>query len=228
MTLPKKMIFVLLVSLFTSSCNYKPKGKIVIPEGKVGLIGFGSLMSLNRAEDIIEHEYEDSIYLVHLEGYERSWNYVTSNFDNQVYTTEDLTYDRLYIHDNDTLPFENTIYLNITENKDVSMNCVLYLVTEQEIQNMDRFEFGYERIDVSDNVSDHSIEGGKVYAYQALPNYTYDPLNFNGKTVIEKSYVDLVIAACDSIGPHFRREYENSTSSSNLELVAPVLWKKMR
>ncbi|MEP2026759.1 MAG: hypothetical protein ABJH98_05910 [Reichenbachiella sp.] len=226
--LSRNNLIYLLLCLLIGGCNLQDKPTIVIPEGKVGMIGFGSLMSISRTEEVFGHTYEDSIYLVHLEGFQRSWDYVTSNFDSQVYTEDDLKYDRFYIQDNDTLAFDHTIYLNISESKKESMNCVLYTVTEKEINDMDLYEFGYERIDVTNKISEYQIEGGKVFAYKALPNYTYDSQKTIGKAIIEKDYFDLVANACDSIGLQFREEYENSTSPSNLELVALVIWKKVR
>lgn len=221
------MLYILFSFLF-DGCNLHDKPTIVIAEGKVGMIGFGSLMSINRTEEVFGHKYEDSIYLVHLEGFQRSWDYMTSNSDDQVYTEDDLKYDRYFIQDSDTIAFDNTIYLNITESKEESMNCVLYTVSEKEINDMDLYEYGYERIDVTNQITEYQFEGGKVFAYKALPEYTYDPENKKGTAIIEKKYFDLVISACDSMGLQFREEYENSTSSLNVELVAPVIWKKVR
>jgi hypothetical protein len=210
------------------SCD-KPSNKqtIVIEKGKVGMIGFGSLISLNRAEEVFKHTYTDSIYLVHLQDFQRSWDFVASNYD-KGYTEEELKNDGYYIKGNDTLLFDNCIYLNITEQKGTAMNCVLYLVTEQEIAAMDLYEFGYERIDVTEKITEYNFEGGKVYAYKATPEYLYDSEKTKGVTVIPQDYVDLVTKACDSIGSGFRKEYDASTSTLNLELVAPVIWKKVR
>lgn len=223
----KYTLFFLALIISTMSCNKSShKQTITIPDGKVGMIGFGSLMSLQRTEEVFNHKYTDSIYVVHLEGYQRSWDYVTANNDKDVYTEEDLEYNRFYIKDKDTLGFENTIYLNITEQVGISMNCVLYMVTEEEINDMDRYEFGYERIDVSDRIKEYSFEGGKVYAYKAIDKYLYDPDKTIGTTIIPQDYVNLVTNACDSIGSNFRQEYDMSTDSRNIGLMAPVLWIK--
>ena len=210
------------------SCeNSSNKKTIVIEKGKAGMIGFGSLISLNRTEEVIKHKYTDSIYLVHLEDYQRSWDFVTSNYD-KGYTEEELKYDGYYIRGNDTLLFDNSIYLNITEEKGKAINCVLYFLTEQEIMDMDLYEFGYERIDVSEMIKEYNFDGGKVYAYKATPEYIYDSEKTKGVTVIHKDYLDLVTKACDSIGLGFRQEYDATTSNLNLDLVAPVIWRKAR
>tara|TARA_R110002111_G_scaffold262769_1_gene340877 strand:- start:5439 stop:6074 length:636 start_codon:yes stop_codon:yes gene_type:complete len=203
------------------------KQTIVIEKGKVGMIGFGSLMSLHRAEKVFKHTYTDSIYLVHLEDFQRSWDFVASNND-KGYTTEELNNDGYYIRDKDTLLFDNCIYLNITAKKGTAMNAALYMVTAQEIKDMDLYEFGYERIDVTEKITEYNFEGGKVYAYKATPEYVYDSEKTKGITVIPQDYVNLVTNACDSIGLNFRKEYDATTSPLNLELVAPVIWKKVR
>jgi hypothetical protein len=47
-------------------------------------------------------------------------------------------------------------------------------------------------------------------------------------TIIDQEYFDLVTSACRNIGLAFRQEYDTTTSPFNLELVAPVIWKKIR
>uniref|UniRef100_UPI004047CCB9 hypothetical protein n=1 Tax=Mariniflexile sp. TaxID=1979402 RepID=UPI004047CCB9 len=86
----------------------------------------------------------------------------------------------------------------------------------------------YERIDVTEKITEYNFEGGKVYAYKATPEYVHDSKKTKGITVIPQDYLDLVTKACDSIGFDFRQEYDATTSTSNLELAAPVVWKKVR
>lgn len=223
----KQIIYFTFLILLMGCEKSSNKRTIVIEKGKVGMIGFGSLMSLNRTEEVFKHSYTDSIYLVHLEGFQRSWDFVASN-DDKGYTTEELKNDGYYIRDNDTLPFDKSIYLNITAQKGSAMNCVLYMVTEEEIKDIDLYEFGYERIDVSEKITEYNFKGGKVYAYKATPEYVYDSEKTKGVTIIPQDYVDLVTKACDSIGFDFRKEYDATTSPLNLELAAPVIWKKVR
>ncbi len=227
MNIKHLLIFFTLLILMISCETTSNKQTIVIEKGKVGMIGFGSLISLQRTEEVFKHKYTDSIYLVHLEDFQRSWDFVASN-DDKAYTTQELNSDGYYIQGNDTLLFDNCIYLNITAKKGSAMNCVLYMVTEDKIAAMDLYEFGYERIDVSEKIKEYNFEGGKVYAYKATPEYMYDSEKTKGVTVIPQDYRDLVTKACDSIGFDFRKEYDATTNTLNLELVAPVIWKKVR
>lgn len=216
-----------IVLMITGCEQASDKPTLVIEKGKVGVIAYGSLLSLQRTEDVLNHAYKDSIYLVHLEGFQRTWDYVAAN-DDQGYTAEELDNAGYYLRGNDTLLFNNAIYLNITEHKGSAMNAVLYMVTENEIKDLDGYEFGYERIDVTEKITEYNFKGGKVYAYKATPAYVYDAQKTKGVTVIPQDYLELVTKACDNLGPDFRKEYDATTSPLNLELAAPVIWKKVR
>uniref|UniRef100_UPI0040473690 hypothetical protein n=1 Tax=Mariniflexile sp. TaxID=1979402 RepID=UPI0040473690 len=101
----KNLIFYFTFLILLIGCeNPSNKQKIIIEKGKVEMIGFGSLISLNKAEEVFKHKYTDSIYLVHLQDFQRSWDYVASNND-KGYTEEELKNDGYYIKGNDTLPF---------------------------------------------------------------------------------------------------------------------------
>ena len=68
-------LFVATFILIMGCDKSSDKQTIVIEKGKVGLIGFGSLMSLKKTEEVFKHKYTDSIYLVHLQGFQRSWDF---------------------------------------------------------------------------------------------------------------------------------------------------------
>lgn len=222
-----QFLYLLLLFTFLSSCNIsEKKATIFIKDGKVGMIGYGSLISLNSMENTLGRKYKDSIYLVHLEGFKRQWNYVSSNKDTLL-PKEYLNYDGYYIRNQDTIPFEKTVFLNIMNEKGSSLNCVLYFISEEELKEFDQREIGYERIDVTNMIKEFNVQGGKTYAYKALPNYTFNENYDKDISIIEKSYLDLVTEACDSIGSYYRKEYEETTVAPNPELVAPVIWKKI-
>jgi len=64
------------MSLLLLTCNnIEKKPTIKIDKGLVGMIGFGSLMSLQSMESTLQRKYDDSIYLVHLQGFQREWNW---------------------------------------------------------------------------------------------------------------------------------------------------------
>lgn len=203
------------------------KSTIKIHEGKVGMIGYGMLSSLESLEEILGRKYQDPIYWIHLSGLQRAWNFVAPNNDPN-FPAEYINYESFYLKNNNAIPYEKSIFLNIIENKDIRLNCTLYFVTHEELALFDEFELGYTRIDVTDRVEEYNFENGKVYAYKALPEYEYDAINDVDKSIIEKRYLDLVLASYENMGKEHKLEYEQSTLPHNPNLVAPVIHKKVK
>jgi len=203
------------------------KSTIKIQDGKVGMIGYGMLSSLESLEEILGRKYQDPIYWIHLSGLQRAWNFVAPNNDPN-FPAEYINYESFYLKNNNAIPYEKSIFLNIIENKDIRLNCTLYFLTHEELALFDQFELGYTRIDVTDRVEEYNFENGKVYAYKALPAYEYDAINDEDKSIIEKRYLDLVLESYDNMGNEHKLEFEQSTLPYNPNLVAPVIHKKVR
>lgn len=55
------------------------KERLFIPNGKVALIGYGSLMSVASMERTLGHTYTDKFIPIHINGYERVWNFAVPN-----------------------------------------------------------------------------------------------------------------------------------------------------
>lgn len=133
--------FILITSLLSCGTT-KEKETIHIEEGKVGMIGYGSLISFNSMKYTLGRDYVDSTYLVHLEGFHRDWNYVCSYKDSLL--PEDIfDYNSFYIRNQDTIRFENAVFLNIVADVESSINCVLYIISEEELEGFDQRELGY-------------------------------------------------------------------------------------
>lgn len=202
---------IVLVTALCFNCNSKATKPIVqIEEGKIGMIGFGSLMSKTSMEGTLGRKYEDSVYLVHLEGYQRAWNYYAP------LKRKDTEW--FYVQDKDTVPIDNIIALNIVTADDKKMNCALFFITPEELAQFDEREVGYNRVDVTNSIKEYTFEGGKVYAYKADEAHTYDGKTPN--TFLPDGYLNLVTKACDSIGKAFRDEFEASTIPYDPEKVA--------
>ncbi|PXX31782.1 gamma-glutamylcyclotransferase [Arenibacter sp. ARW7G5Y1] len=203
------------------------KSTIKIPEGKVGMIGYGMLSSLKSVEEVLGKKYQDSIYLVHLKCLQRAWNFVAPNNDPN-FPAEYINYESNSFENSSTIAYEKSIFLNIIENKDIRLNCTLYFVTPEELALFDEFELGYSRIDVTDRVEEYNFINGIIYAYKALPAYEFDPEMDRDKSIVEKGYLDLVLATYDTMGIMHRREFDHSTIPPDPTLVATVIPKKMR
>lgn len=204
------------------------KSTIKIKDNKVGMIGYGMLSSLEAIEEVLGRKYNDSIYWVHLEGFQRAWNFVGANNDPNL-PAEYLSYDSFYIKENDTIPYQKSIFLNIMENKEVLLNCALYFVTLEELAMFDGMEIGYKRVDVTDRILEYQFGNGIVYAYKALPEYEYNATNNNKEiSIIDQRYLDLVLASYDTQGSESRKEFDLSTIPHDPNLVAPVIHWKVR
>lgn len=205
-----KLIAISLVFIAVlTGCN-KPKKKTIIPieEGLVGMIGYGSLLSKTSMEETLKRTYTDSVYQVHLEGYQRTWNYV--------YSINDPDMNYYYAKGNDTIAIKNVIALNIEDAKDTQMNCALFFITPEELTQFDEREQGYDRIDVTNAIAEYTFTGGKVYVYKANKEHVFN-FDDEGQTVLPKSYLDLVTKACDSMGTEYRKEFDATTK--NLDKV---------
>ena len=208
-TLKTIIILALILPLVTTSCLNNKKKTIEIKEGLVGMIGYGSLMSLKSFEQTLGHQYTDSIYQVHLNDYLREWSYFRPINDPASSSTSALKYYGFILQNSDSIPFDGIVNLNISFKEKSKMNCILYLITTDELLNFDRREFGYQRVDVTEKIEEYSIQGGKVYVYAHIP----DPQVKIDETkyILIKDLMELITNACDSIGTDFRNEYDDST-----------------
>ena len=222
-----KIIIPALILLFISTtCLTDKKKTIEIKEGLVGMIGYGSLMSLKSLEQTLGHKYTDSIYQVHLNDYLREWSYFRPINDPQSNSKNRVKYYGFILQNTDSIPFDGIINLNITPKEKSKINCILYLITADDLIQFDKREFGYQRIDVSDKIDEYSFKGGKVYVYEHIPNpqFKFDKTKY----ILINAYVDLITKACDSIGMNFRKEFDNSTIPFNGQIVSyqNIIWKQ--
>lgn len=70
--------------------------------------------------------------------------------------------DGYYIRNQDSISFEKTVFLNVMNENKSSLNCVLYLISAQELKKFDRRVIGYERIDITNTIKEFNIQGGKI------------------------------------------------------------------
>jgi hypothetical protein len=225
-----KSFFALILLLFSTSCMIeKGKGTIEIKEGLVGMIGYGSLMSLQSMEQTLGHKYTDSAYQVHVVDCIRGWTYFRPINDPQVTSTEGFKYYGFLLQNNDSIPFDGMVNLNIGTKNGSRMNCILYLITQEDLNKFDKREIGYQKVDVTDKIEEYNINGGKVYVYEHVPDQRES--SFDGKSyILVKEYVDLITQACDTIGKDFRAEFDKSTTPPTSQIVSSkkIVWKKVR
>ncbi len=182
------------------------KEKLFIPNGKVALIGYGSLMSVPSMERTLGHTYTDKFIPIHINGYERVWNFAVPNNGTR---GPNLFY---YVMAGDTIFPKNVMALNIQENRSKSMNACLFIIDTLELKMFDAREFGYTRIKLNDKIKELEMVNGDVYAYQALPAFTIKVTDNPKDNVISRAYIKTVEEdGLLALGEQFREEYYAST-----------------
>lgn len=201
------LLFFIIISLPVLSQSDKVKDTLYIPDGKVGLVGFGSLMSKSSFENTLNYNYNGKIYNIHLKGFERIWNHGVPN------DTSYIKYPRYLIQNQDTIFPSYYVYLNIREKENQDINARLYIIDTIDLKKFDKREFHHTKIKANDLIQEFHITNGNVFVYQALPDHIISTSDNIKDNVILKSYVDLVEKdVLNSQGENFKKEYFKSTT----------------
>jgi hypothetical protein len=218
------------LTLLSAFCNAQQKETLRIKEGYAGMVGYGSLMSLKSMESTLGYQYNDSAYIIHLNGFVRAWTSYRLFNDPKAGDSKKPEFTAYIIEDSDSIPFDGIVQLNVEYQENSKINCILYILSDEDIINFDKREFGYERVDVTDKVEEYSILGGKVYVYQQVPGY-YDTsvINLN-KFILIEDYVNMITKACDEFGENFRMEFDKTTLPPSSQVVPShrVAWKMVK
>jgi hypothetical protein len=226
-------IFLCILILFffsMFSLAAKRKSTLGIPEGSVGIIAYGSLISLPSMEETLGHKYNGPIYKVHLRGYERLWTCVRPFNDPQAIAAGAKRIDAYFLRDTERVPIIGAAELNIYPKKKGWINGILYLITNEELLSLDKRERGYRRVDVTDRIEEFRFRGGKVYVYEGLPGSPVASSADKGTYILIKEFLDLVTGACDSRGKDFRGEFDKSTKPCAFPVLSykNVIWEKAK
>jgi len=204
------------------------KSTIELKEGWVGVMAYGTLMSLPSMEQSLGHKYDGPTHVVHLKGYVRGWAFRRPNNDPQASGPEVEKIDAHYRRNNELVPFDGTVNLNIYPDTDSSINGLLYVLSKEDLLKVDKRERGYKRVDVTHSIEEYDFSGGVVYIYEGLPEHPDTASSAPDKYIIVKEYTNQVTKACDSIGNKFRAEFETSTKPAAYQIVSfeKIVWKK--
>lgn len=196
--------------LFLGSCQEKME-TFSIPEGHVGMFGYGSLMSKSFIETgLVDKAYEGPFVSAQLKGYKRSWTFAWPT-DVPLYNV-DSTFSKDYILvGGDTIYPKYLHFLNIREDPNTVINGVLYIVPEADLPLYDIWELGYERFEVTELIQGYRVQGGPVFAYKALPDFTLEPNGDFRQNVIERAYWNILEDAFSYWGREFEAEFHKTT-----------------
>jgi len=222
------ILTVFLFSMFGLAA--KRRGTLGIPEGSVGIITYGSLISLPSMEETLRHKYNGPIYEVHLRGYERVWACVRPFNDPQAIAAGAKKIDAYFLRDTERVPIIGAAELNIYPKKKGRINGILYLITNEELLSLDKRERGYRRVDVTDRIEEFRFHGGKVYVYEGLPRSPVASSAEEGTCILIKEFLDLVTGACDFRGRDFRDEFDKSTKPYSFPVLSykNIVWEKAK
>lgn len=222
---------VLVLSLHSSTgCVTKGERILEIPSGLVGIVAYGSLISLPSLEQTLGHPYNGPIHEVHLEGYERMWTCVRPFNDPQAIAAGAPRMDVYFLRDGERVPINGTAELNIYPKKKSRINGILYLIADEELLSLDKREHGYRRVDVTDRIEEFRFRGGKVYVYEGLPGTPVATSADKGTYVLIKEFSDLVTGACDLRGKEFREEFDKSTRLCGYPVLSyrDIVWVQIK
>jgi len=215
--IPTLMLPAFLLLLF-GSCTEKVK-TFKIPEGHVGMFGYGSLMSRKFIESgLLDKNYEGPFLPAHLSGYKRSWTFAWPT-DLPLINADGNYYKDYILVEGDTIYPKFLYYLNIREDPNSIINGVLYIVPKADLPIYDGWELGYERFDVTDLIKDYSIEGGPVFAYKTLPDFVAEAVDDYTLNIIELSYYKIIQDAFYYWGKEFEAEYHKSTEPVDATII---------
>jgi hypothetical protein len=220
---------VLITLLFSTPVSAEEiKNAIEIREGLLGMIGYGTLMSVQSLEQTLGHPYAGPAYQVHVRDYVRGWAYRLPINDPQAKAEAAGKINACFLLNHERIPFDGMVNLNIYPEKNGRINCMLYLLSEEDLLKIDKRERDYKRVDVTDRIEEYDISGGRVYIYEGLPEHPDTAAADPKKYILIKEYVDQVTMACDGIGKGFRDEFDKSTRAIEYPIVsfATIVWEK--
>ena len=167
--------------------------------GEVALFGYGSLLLQASMERTLQREYARRRYVCSIRGWCRTWD---SLYPNDRYYFLQADGKRCYP--------ANIVYLNIAPCEG-RLNGVLYIVSEEELVGFDRREVYYSRVDITPQLTDVEVKGGRAFVYVGKPEFTLGHPATVGHAAIRRSYVDIVDRGLQELGPAFREAYLQST-----------------
>ena len=153
-----------------------------------------------------------------LSGYKRTWN---SHRD-----TKNEVYKR-YVEVDTLEPVDRYSWSTLRKNENYNTNGICIKVDEKSLANMDAREVGYERVDITNQITPYDnfvLDNVSVYTYIA-PEINCMP----SKTHIDMTYVNMGILGAEKINktvPGFLEDYVLSTEvcTSIVKELYQVFW----
>jgi hypothetical protein len=175
------------------------RARIELQPSEVGLFGYGSLLLLGSMERTLGRRYQGERYVCHVHGWRRTWD---SIYPNQHYYFVNESGHRRYP--------KNILYLNVTPTNDL-LNGVVYGITKDDLARYDQREAVYDRVDVREALTDLDVTSGPVWMYVGRPEYVLQGAVPREEAAIRRTYIGIVEAGLNELGPEFRQGYLRSS-----------------
>lgn len=179
------------------------------------VFGYGSLVNLTNLQTYLKRNLVPVLdYVIcGLKGFNRCWNVA---MDNRI----DLPNYKYYIHRETGNRIDGFVtFLNISPYQNKTITGILFRVGDRELNNLDRRERNYQRIDVT-NMIDIPIQG-KAWTYIGLEQAKkrYQVGLEQKKAIIAQNYLNSVRDAYLSLGSHAFTNYIATTEQPTIPLL---------
>jgi pimeloyl-ACP methyl ester carboxylesterase len=173
--------------------------RIGLQPGEHAVLGYGSLFSVASLERTLGRKYDGPFLPVTVAGWRRGW---TVWMPNTTYMYRDgdrwITPPRIF-------------YLNVQPRAASAVTGVLFVVTAEDLKRLDRREWIYDRVDVTQQLQGVEVTGGTAWIYAAKPEYEAAPPASPDQGAIRRTYVDILDRGLAAMGPGFATRYRDST-----------------
>ncbi|MGD9853142.1 MAG: gamma-glutamylcyclotransferase family protein [Nitrospirales bacterium] len=181
--------------------------RVDLKSGEKAIFGYGSLISVTSLERSLKRRYDGPFMACALEGWQRSWDVVMPN-------------EKFYANiDSGRLYPKNILYLNIQSHPYMLLAGVLFVVTANELEELDQREWIYDRKVITKQLRGVHLTGGNAYTYIAKPEWIMTNITTPGLAAIRMSYLELLEAGFQELGDSFRTAYNRSSHAMPQHLV---------
>lgn len=168
--------------------------------GHYYIFGYGSLVSKASTAKTLGRE-PTLFRQATLHGWVRDWNIALINRRKESY---------FLLSESDVIPqFASALNVRppLDQERPTNPNGILFDITEEELTLMDSREEHYERVDITQHISD--APEGIIYTYTGLSRFCKTP--FLDDIFLPKSYLELVETGFNSFGNNYLEEFRQTT-----------------
>lgn len=179
---------------------------IRLRDGESAIFGYGSLCLRTSMERTLGHRYEGPFVPCSLAGHRRSWDVAMPN-------------ETVYA-DTESGPLvpKSILYLNVRPDPE-AVNGVLFVVSAEELEAFDGREWIYNRVRVTGDLRDVTVERGDAWVYIAKPQHILRGAMDPAEAAVCWTYLETIEAALRHWGEEFRRAWDHSSDPVPKHLV---------